>query len=179
MVGTTLKKENGKVSIKEVHHTFAYVHIKQEKGSKYYYLLPEFNYAELRQDFMADSAIFKMQQFFADSRKLFNEHSIGSSEYIVSQESEVGNLYKSYLLGYYSVLLDERSDTKSPELLKTELSNYIHKVIEPNGKYAYVSGMYNTKEQAIGNKRFFQDCLVSNPLKIVFISPQEFTLIEE
>jgi poly-gamma-glutamate capsule biosynthesis protein CapA/YwtB (metallophosphatase superfamily) len=179
MVGTTLKKENGKVSIEEIHHSFAYVHIKQEKGSKYYYLLPEFNYAELRPDFMADSAIFKMEQFFMDSRKLFAEHSIGSSEYIVSQESEIGILYSSYLKGYYSVLLEERSDTKSPELLKTELSNYIHKVIEPNGKYAYVSGIYNTKEQAYGNKRFFQDCLVSNPLKIVFISPQEFTLIEE
>jgi hypothetical protein len=167
------------VSIKEVHHSFAYVHIKQEKGSKYYYLLPEFNYTALRPDFMADSAIFKMKEFFSDSRKLFTGNSIGSSEYIVSQESEVGDLYKSYLQGYYSVLLEERSDTKSPELLKTELSNYIHKVIEPNGKYAYVSGMYNTKEEALGNKRFFQDCLVSNPLKIVFISPQEFTPIAE
>jgi hypothetical protein len=117
--------------------------------------------------------------FFSDSRKLFADYSIGSKEYIVSQNSEIGNLYKSYLQGYYSVLLEERADTKSPELLKTELSNYIHKVIEPNGKYAYVSGIYNTKEQASGNKRFFLDCLVSKPLKIVFISPQEFTLIEE
>lgn len=179
MIGTILQKAEGKVSIKEVHHSFAYVHTKQEQAIKYYYILPDFNYEKYRPDFMSSTEIESMEEFFTDSRKLFAEHSRGTQEYIVEENSEVAHLYKLYLKGYYSVLIEERKDTIQPKYMSNQLSNYIQKEIKPNGNYAYVSGVYSNIYEAKGNKRFLEDCNMKVGLRIVFISPTEFKLIEE
>lgn len=179
MVGTTLQKKEGKVKIKEVHHGFAYVHTKQEQAIKYYYFLPDFNYTKYRPDFMNSTEKAAMAEFFSDSRKLFSEHSKGTQEYIVEENSETAELYKSYLTGYYTVMLEERKNASTPLYMKSILSPYLHKVVMSSGNYAYVSGVLPTLKEAQGNKRFLEDCKIELGMKIVFISPSEFKIIEE
>jgi len=179
IVGTTLQKNEGQISIKEVHHSFAYVHIKQEIGSKYYYLLPEFNYNVYRPGFLSTSEQASMDQFFADSRKLFSTHSKGTEEFIVDPNSETATLYGAFLQGYYSVLIEERKDVSVPAYMKTELASYVHKIVTPEGNYAFVSEIVNTIDEAKGTRRFIQDCGIALPMKVVFISPTEIKIIEE
>ena len=179
MVGTTLQKVAGEITIKEVHHSFAYVHTKQEQAVKYYYILPEFDYKYYRPDFMNASESAAMQEFFADSRQLFAEHSKGSQEYTVTASSEVGKKFQQFLSGYYAILLDERKDILLPAIKKTLLSPSVIKVIQSNGTYAFVYGMFATKEETKGEKRFLEDCGFTSGMKIVFVSPKEFKYIEE
>jgi hypothetical protein len=179
MVGTTLQKVAGEITIKEVHHSFAYVHTKQEQAVKYYYILPEFDYKYYRPDFMNASESAAMQEFFADSRQLFAEHSKGSQEYTVTASSEVGKKFQQFLSGYYAILLDERKDILLPAIKNTLLAPSVLKVIQANGTYAFVYGMFATKEETIGEKRFLEDCGFASGMKIVFVSPKEFKYIEE
>ena len=179
MVGTTLQKVAGEITIKEVHHSFAYVHTKQEQAVKYYYILPEFDYTQFRPDFLNPAESAAMQEFFADSRQLFSAHSRGSQEYTVSDYSEVGKKFQQFLSGYYTILLEERKDIQLPAIKNTLLAPSVLKVIQSNGSYAYVYGMFATKDETKGEKRFLEDCGFTSGLKIVFVSPKEFKYIEE
>jgi poly-gamma-glutamate capsule biosynthesis protein CapA/YwtB (metallophosphatase superfamily) len=179
MVGATLQKVAGKIEIKEVHHSFAYVHTKQEQAVKYYYILPEFDYTHYRADFMNATESASMREFFADSRQLFSEHSIGSQEYTVTATSEAGIKFQQFLSGYYAILLEERKDIQLPAIKKTLLAPSVLKVIQSNGSYAFVYGMFATIDETKGEKRFLEDCGFTPGLKIVFVSPKEFKYIEE
>jgi poly-gamma-glutamate synthesis protein (capsule biosynthesis protein) len=186
MVGATLHRQKDsvnnilpKVQMKDVHHIFSYVHIKQEKAIKYYYLLPDFNYNSIRPEFLSTTDLNSMKEFFADSRKLFSEHSKGSKEFKVDVNSEMSQLYKMYLKGYYAVLIENKSDTVRPAYMHSEISPYLQKAINSDGSYAYLSEASESLEAAKGNKRYLQDCLIKGQLKIVFISPEEFKIIEE
>lgn len=179
MVGTTLQKEEGKIAIKETHHTFAYVHIKQEQAIKYYYILPEFAYEKYRPDFLNETENASMNEFFSDSRALFSEHSLGTTEYTVTEESEIGQLYKSLLTGFYGVCVSESSNTTLPSIYKTSLKTEVRKIIKADGTYAFVYGVFNSKEAATGEKRFLEDCQQGTDLKVVFVTPKEFNIINE
>ena len=120
-----------------------------------------------------------MQEFFADSRQLFSAHSRGSQEYTVSDSSEVGKKFQQLLSGYYTILLEERKDIQLPAIKNTLLAPSVLKVIQSNGSYAYVYGMFATKDETKGEKRFLEDCGFTSGLKIVFVSPKEFKYIEE
>ena len=179
MVGTTLQKIAGEITLKEVHHSFVYVHTKQEQAVKYYYILPEFDYKYYRPDFMNASETAAMQEFFADSRQLFSAHSKGSKEYTVTDSSEVGKKFQQFLSGYYTILLEERKDIQLPAIKKTLLAPSVLKVIQSNGSYAFVYGMFDTKEETKGEKRFLEDCGFTSGMKIVFVSPKEIKYTEE
>jgi poly-gamma-glutamate synthesis protein (capsule biosynthesis protein) len=179
MVGTTLQKKEGEIAIKETHHTFAYVHIKQEAATKYYYILPEFAYEKYRPDFLNETESTSMKEFFSDSRSLFSEHSIGTTEFKVTEESEIGQQYKAFLGGFYSVCVNESSNKQLPAIYNSILKQDVYKIIKSDGTYAYVFGMFDSVNAAKGEKRFLEDCQQGSDLKVVFVTPKEFKIINE
>jgi len=176
MVGASIKKSNGSTKLKDVNHWFVYVHPKQEGKIKQYYILPDFNYIDYREDFMSSSDLQKMSEFFEDSRSLYAEHTIGSVEKTISEKSAIGALYKSYLKGYYSVYLPDVNDDI---LLKKGMSKYLHETVDKDGKSYIVSGVASTYDQAKGHRQFVLDCKMSSEPKIVFIQLNNVTRVEE
>ena len=77
--------------------------IQYDPKTKQYYILPEFDYNDYRQDFISSAEKAKMDEFFADSRKLYAEHAIGTKEKIVSSDSKTGKLFQKLLQEYYAV----------------------------------------------------------------------------
>jgi poly-gamma-glutamate synthesis protein (capsule biosynthesis protein) len=179
MVATTLVKKEGKVELSSVEHIFHYVHIKQERGLKYYYMLPDFDYTKYRPDFLSKEDQEKMDLFFSDSRDLFKSFSKGTAEIKIESSSDIGQLYQLLLKGYYSVKIEERSDTKKPAYTESVLNLYLNKLINKDGSYVYSGEILSSKEEAIGNKRFFQDCGIEQELKIIFVTPDEIVIIDE
>lgn len=178
-VSTTLSKTEGKVKLKEVKHAFHYVHIKQERGVKYYYLLPDFNYLDYRPEFLPSDDLQKMNEFFADSRKLFSVYSKGTSEYIIPKEGAVSELFQLYLKGYYTVLIESRNTTNVPSYMASAISPYLHKIIGADGSYLYAGEMHSSIETVQGNIQFLKDCALTGEMKILFVTPEEIKIINE
>jgi poly-gamma-glutamate synthesis protein (capsule biosynthesis protein) len=172
------KEKNSPAFIDNVESCFTYVHIKQEGVLKPFYILPDFNYNEYRSDFISPDELILMKQYFADSRKLFSEHSIGVKEKFVNSSPKIVDLYKDYLLGYYTVLIEKKSNSILPSY-SNKLHSYLHKIVYQDGSYGYVSGVFRTSEEAIGNKNFLLDCKIENKMKIIFVAPQEIKIIQE
>lgn len=179
MVATSLKKENDKVELMEVDHVFHYVHIKQERGAKYYYMLPDFDYNRYRPGFLGTEDLAKMNEFFSDSRSLFAQYSKGTEEEKVDSTSNTGVLYSLLQGGYYTVRLEHRKDKSVPDYTMGLLGQYINKLLYPDGTYAYTGEVLETYEEAKGNRRFFEDCGITSEMKIVFVTPDEIVIIEE
>lgn len=179
MVAATLEKKENKVELKKVEHSFHYVHIKQERGVKYYYMLPDFNYSNYRPDFMQSEDQAKMKEFFNDSRALFRTYSKGTSEIIIEPDDQIGTLYQLYLKGYYTVIIENKTDNKKPVYWQNALKPYVNKLIYSDGTYAYTGEILATKEEAYGNLQFFKDCNINLDMKVVFVTPQEIKEIEE
>ncbi len=167
------------VVLNDADYILTYVHVREEGVLKPYYILPEYNYNELRPDFIGPEDLALMNQFFDDSRKLFSEHSIGVKERKVNPASSISDLYKAYLTGYYAALIENTNSTQIPTYMQSAFSNYIHKVVKPDGTYSYLSGFCATKEQASEARSFLVDCKLGNKMKLVFVTPKEITIIEE
>lgn len=176
MVGATVKKENGKVKLIDAEDWLVYVHKKQEGEVKQYYILPDFDYNKFRPGFLTTNDLTLMNEFFADSRVLFNEHNKMVDESTITEESKIGKMYQLYLTEYYSVLVS--NDRKMMQTSK-ELSDYLHQTIDLNGKCYIVSGVFRTKEQALGNLRFVKDCGLAAEPKLVIIKPEGVEIVKE
>lgn len=184
MVTATICKpvnQNAKseVVLHDAEYIFTYVHVREEGILKPYYILPEFNYNKYRPDFINPEDLLLMNQYFEDSRKLFADHSKGVKEKLVDSNSTASNLYKAYLSGYYSVLIEKTTNTTAPSYANSIISSYIHKIVYQDGTYGYVSGICSTIDQAKGNRSFLRDCKIEKEMKIVFITPKEIKIIEE
>lgn len=175
MVMAKLKKKDEKVNLTKVEHSFFYVHKRQEGIYNHYYILPEFDYNTYRTDFLSEEDLALMEEFFADSRHLFEQHTKGSKEFLPLNDEQLVQLYKKLLGGYYSVLLGNLNN--DPKYSK-ELDQFIDKVILPNGNYAYLSGIGNSRKNAEGQMSFLKDCGIKTPMKIVRVSPTEIKIVE-
>lgn len=176
MVGATVKKEKGDVKLIDAEEWLVYVHKKQEGAIKQYYILPDFDYNKFRPDFLNSSDLQKMNEFFADSRELYDEHNIKVRESKVSESDKIGKMYQMYLTEYYSVLVStDKSLMEKPNSIK----NYLHQTVDINGKCYILSGVCRTKEQAQGNKRFITDCGFVDSPKIVLVKPSGIEVVSE
>jgi poly-gamma-glutamate capsule biosynthesis protein CapA/YwtB (metallophosphatase superfamily) len=179
MVAATLEKKQDKIELTNVEHSFHYVHIKQERGVKYYYMLPDFNYLSYRPDFMQKEDLDKMKEFFNDSRALFKTYSKGTTEIIIEPDDKIGELYQLYLKGYYTVIIENKADNKKPVYWQNVLKPYVNKLIYSDGSYAYTGEILATKEEAFGNLQFFKDCNIDLDMKVVFVTPEDIKEIKE
>lgn len=175
MVGATIKKKEGKITLGEVKHHIVYVLAKKEGVTTPYYILPEFDYNKFRPDFLTEVDITRMTEYFSDARKLYTEHNQGNSESIVSEDSEIGKLYIKYLTKYYSVLLPGKTDAL---LRDSKFGSYLHETLDSDGKCNILSGVCTSLEQAKGNQRFMVDCGFAKA-QIVLVKPGKIEIITE
>lgn len=176
MVGASIIKENNKVKLGKTEQCLVYVHKKQEGAVKQYYILPEFDYNKYRSDFIPSDIQAQMNEFFVDSRKLFEEHNVGITEKVVTENSTTGELYKRYLSTYYSVLIPEGKDDL---LLNKNIGSFLHETVDLSGKTYILSGVCSSIEQATGNLQFINDCKLSDDAHIVKVTPTSVTRISE
>ncbi len=175
MVGAAIEKESEKITMTDSEYWLVYVHKKQEGAIKQYYILPEFEYNTYRSDFISASEKDKMDQFFADSRKLYEEHNVGTVERKISENAELTQRYQQYLKGYYSVLV-KGSDSL---LVKPGIGKYLHQTVDSKGESFLLSGMWTSPEEAKGTQQFIMDCGLSENPEIVFVKPEGIEKVSE
>ena len=177
MVGATIERDQDDINISAVDTWLVYVHKKQEGAVKHYYILPDYNYNQHRSDFLSQADLDKMNMFLSDSRKLFAEHNIGDiSEKKVMDNKDVAALYDHYLGSYYSVLVKGASD----DLLHNQsVKDYFHETVDATGENHILSGVFKTREQALGNLHFVQDLGVSTAPVLVLVKPNAVEILEE
>ena len=175
MIGATVEKEADKTTLKDVEHHLVYVLKKQEGPIRPYYILPDFNYNKYRPGFISSAETVKMNQFFADSRKLFSQYNKGEIlEARIDETSEVGHRYKQYLTEYFSV----RVTQDGAKWMDSEiLGHYFHKTVDRAGNVLYLSGFYADQKMAAGHLRFLSDCGIIEP-QLVKVSPTLISTVE-
>ncbi len=174
MVGTTLEQKGTEVALTDVEHHFIYVLKRQEGKTKPYYILPEFDYNAYRPGFVSAEEEKKMNEFFADSRKLYAEHAKGTTESIVQKNSKIGELYQNYLKGYYSVSI---TDPDFKLLLDRNIGRYLHKTVSHDGNRYLLSGVCKDIESAKGVEQFVRDLKISDKVSIVYVTPEEVKVV--
>ncbi len=169
MIGAYAKRKGDDVVLDKVDHHLVYVLKKQEGAIKPYYVLPDFDYNRYRPGFINDAEMRKMKEFFADSRKLYNEHNKGNvQQALVDANSDIGKLYQQFLTGYYTVLVPERGK----ELMSNDLlGHYFHKHVDLQGTVLYLSGYYHDPSMAKGHMQFIKDCGVPGA-RLIKVTPK-------
>jgi len=89
MFRLTLRKENGKTTIKEAGHILTWVYTPIEDGVKKYYVLPCAKYENNPAFFDSETSYNQMKTFISDSRALFGEHNKNLGEYTYENEKWV------------------------------------------------------------------------------------------
>ena len=89
MIKLTLRKENGKTSIKEAGHILTWVYTPIEDGAKKYYVLPCAKYENNPDFFDSEVSYNQMKLFISDSRTLFTEQNKNIGEYVYENEKWV------------------------------------------------------------------------------------------
>lgn len=174
MVGATVKKEGNAIKLKEVEHHLVYVLKKNEGVVTQYYILPEFDYNKYRPGFFDPTDLTRMNQFFSDSRKLFEEHNVGNKEQLVAENSPTGMLYQKYLTGYYSVQID---NPDLSVLFDKSIGQYMHLTVDKSGKQCLLSGVCESVEKAEGIKHFVEDLKLSENVNIVHVTPESIKVV--
>jgi hypothetical protein len=183
-VSATLKRQNeaqGSVGIKDVSYLFHYVHVKQEKKGKWFYILPEFNYLTHRPDFLTETENAAMKQFFSDSRSLFAKNNVGSwKEDLISDTSDIGKQYVSLLKGYYTLLLDTVSLPSVPKYFTQRSRTDLYRLPYGDG-YAYTCGVFPSQSEA--NKQMAEykkeNELTGSLWRMLFVAPDEIKVVKE
>lgn len=171
IVGATIKKEGTNVVLNEVEHCLVYVMKKSEGAITQYYILPDFDYNAIRPGFIDKTNTTYMNNFMSDSRKLFEENNVGTTEKIISPESNIGKLYKRYLTDYYAVQVAMNNDDL---LLDQNLGNYLHEHVDKAGNAYILSGVCGSAEEAAPNLQFIKDCGFAEA-KIVNVTIENIT----
>lgn len=174
MLRASLCQDQGKMILNEADYMFTWVHPRQEGITKPFYLLPDFDYNAFQPDFLTPENKQQMDLFFADSRKLFAEHSKNVRELRVESIAGMEEIMRLYLAGYYSVWIEEQPMAEFKTNLSPELKPYCHQFTTAGGSYVLLSGMCPTLEQAFGNQRFLKDLGIEHT-KVVFIDPKTLT----
>jgi poly-gamma-glutamate synthesis protein (capsule biosynthesis protein) len=156
-----LEKDSTKVKIVGTDYIFTYVHTKQEGITKPYYLLPDFPYSTYNPSFLDSKSQAEMNLFFADSRELYTIYSKKVKEYKVSENLEISNLYQKFMKGYFTLILEESSYLPFQSQIHPLLQSEIKQITLNDGRFAKIFGMYESKEELLGNARYLKDLGVS------------------
>lgn len=171
MLGASISKENDQTKLKDVDHHLVYVLKKQEGAIRPYYILPDFDYNKYRPGFISAAEKVKMDEFFADSRKLYGEHNKGEiQQTIVSEDSEIGTRYKQMLTQYYSIQVTENGHK---HMNSDIIGHYFHRHVDLKGNVCYLSGHYADETMAEGHWKFLRDCGIKGQL--VTVTPKAVT----
>jgi poly-gamma-glutamate synthesis protein (capsule biosynthesis protein) len=176
MVGATISKHKNKVELESAEYYLVYVLKKSEGEVTQYYILPDYDYNNHRPGFLDAKNQTHYNNFFADSRKLFNEHNKGVQECVMVpvKNETCTSLWDCYLEEYYSVLVSTNSD----DLLKDKnLGPYMHEHVDKKGQAFVLSGICSSKSQAKGNLQFIKDC--GFDAKLVLVKPETVSEVEE
>ena len=176
MVGATIKRSGGKITLGDVEHYLVYVLKKNEGNVTQYYILPDFDYNTYRSGFIPSADLSHLALFNTDSRKLFTENNKGSSEKKISVDSPIGQLYKKYLTGYYAVFI-ENADFSL--LRNKEIGQMLHVTVDRNGKKYLLSGVCDSFEQVKSVKNFIADCKISDSLNLVYVTPESVKIVTQ
>lgn len=172
MVRAFLSRQDKAIVLDDVDYMFTWVYPRQEGITKPFYILPDFNYNGYYTGFLTPDNLAAMNLYFSDSRKLFAEHNKGNiRECKAASIPRINEVYRSYLQGYYTVMVEEHNTAAFKTLLTTEMKQYFHQFTTAEGKYLLLSGMSSDKEQAEGNRNFLADIGVTDT-RIVFIDPK-------
>lgn len=175
---TTVKKEGSKLTFPAVDYYFTWVHPRQEKINKPYYILPDFDYNTHRKDFLDSAALKKMELFFADSRSLYAKHAKGVTERLADDDNTLHAAYDLLLNGYYTYELNASLGNDWKNLPADKRSNAT-RVLTPSGDYLLISGRYATPEEAAEYKNDWHTNGVSGGSKLIFIAPGEIKTVTE
>lgn len=156
-----LEKDSTKVKIVGTDYIFTYVHTKQEGITKPYYLLPDFPYSTYNPSFLDSKSQAEMNLFFTDSRELYSNHSKKVKEYKVSEDLEISSLYQKFMKGYFTLVLEESSYLPFQTQIHALLQAEVKQITLNDGRFAKIFGMYETKEELLGNARYLKDLGIS------------------
>ena len=172
ILSATVKKEENKLTFPAVDYYFTWVHPRQEKINKPYYILPDFDYNSHRKGFLDSAALQKMKLFYADSRSLFEKHAKGVTERKAGDESDLHAHYDLLLNGFYTYDLTAvyGEDWKK---LPAEKRTLATRVLSPDGNYQMISGMYATPEEASEDRNDWDTNGTPAPVKLIFVAPGE------
>ncbi|MDG1427329.1 MAG: CapA family protein [Crocinitomicaceae bacterium] len=175
MVGAKIKKKGNKVKLDDIDYHLVYVLKRKEGKVKQYYILPEFNYNAYRNGFISPAETKKMNEFFADSRKLYGKENKGIvKESLVKDNPMIAERFKHHLSWHYSIWAPENGLS----MMKNDiLGHYFHRSVDIKGKHHILSGYYNDAKIAKGQMNFLRDCGVVHP-KLVKVTPEGITPIE-
>jgi len=176
MLGTYLEKQKEKVVLVDVNYHFIYVMKRKEGAVTQYYILPEFEYNNYRENFVSDVEATRMKNFFSDSRKLYTKENKGDvNEKIVGINTSLGQQYVKMLTRYYAV----RVNSNGAEWLSNDvLGHYFYRTVDKNGTRNYLSGMYSDETMAEGHKNFLKDCGAEG-LSLVLVTPEGIKTLTE
>jgi len=175
-VGATIKRVDNKIELGAVDYRLIYTLKKNEGAVTQYYILPDFDYNKYRPDFLNVEDLKRMTDFFSDSRTLFLEHNKGGEEKIITEESEIGELYKKYLTSYYSVLIPE---AKKELLSNKYIGSYLHTTVDKQGKKYILFGVLDSIEKAKGDSKFIEFCELAEATEIVLVKGGTVTVVEK
>ena len=117
-----------------------------------------------------------MDEFFNDSRELYAEHAVGTTEKIVKSDSKTGKLFQKLLNEYYAVSIQ---NPNFDLLLDKNIGQYLHQTTSQDGKQYLLSGVCETYDQAKGIRQFVLDLNITNDVSIVRVTPSEITKYAE
>lgn len=169
-----LAKSNGQTTIENVTHTFTWVYPRQESVVKPFYILPDFNYNQFRTDFQSPEVLEKAKIFYEDSRKLFAEHSKGTTEYKVS-DSATTQMYRMLLQGYYAFEYPGLNYEKWKGQVTATFKGTYHKVLGADGNYHWVFGYFDNPTKL--EKAVVIEAELEQP-RLIFITPTGYQIIE-
>ncbi|TNE98079.1 MAG: CapA family protein [Bacteroidetes bacterium] len=175
MLGAHVKKTEDKIDITKAEDWLVYVYKRQEGPVMQYYILPDYDYNAMLPGFIPPAELAKMQEFFQDSRELYEAHNKNVKEKLVTEYPAMKELYQKYLKSYYAVHLTDANDDL---LLDPNARKYLHCTLDDNGVEYVLSGVCDSIEQAEGNARFIMDCGLSKAVKIVKVSPDKVEEIQ-
>lgn len=168
-----VNKVSGKAVLGKVEHAFTWVYPRQEAVLKPFYILPDFDYNSNRAGFLDTEAKAKYDVFFSDSRALFNQHSKGTTEYIVS-DAGIIDWYGKLLKGYYALEIDLAVSMSLTALGILQDKYEGHTILGADGEYHQILGYWESETKA----RKIRTEEKMPPAHIIFVSPTEYKIIQ-
>lgn len=162
-----------KVELKDANYFLAYVHKREEGIFKPYYILPEYDYNSLYNDFILPKDLQLMNEFFADSRKLMAEHSKNVSELSLI-DLGLEHYYEHQLKGYYSVMVVDKA-----QLGRLKNEQLMHKKLAHTGEEIWISGYCKSFAEAELNRQVLMKLGENRTLQIVRITPDGYKIMGE
>lgn len=163
MVGATIEQSAERINIKEAHHYLVYVLKKKEGAVTQYYILPDFDYNSISENFIDATNQSHYTNFMGDSRKLLSEFNINTPEKTVDPNTKNGMLYQQLLTDYITVEIEGSNE----DLLHHELiGDLLQVTVDKDGNHHMISGVCETEKEAHYIQNYINDLDISTDTKI-------------